>query len=231
MVSLIFAQRCSVAPTLTTHRLTTVQTSGALSRVLQRILQTTNRPALALQAWWTLLFAAYYYDNLPLFDITAPAAVARWEKTLVPVRWTGLATVAGLAAVHALVMVVVLCMFLQRARFSVVRDPWVAFLHASEGDIAEAIDGVVRPEEACALRSTDITVSTATGADMREMLKKQGQMGILVGISKIGQGGNANSVGVMRQRKTTSAASGDKNNRYLALKPSPWSSTTPVSPL
>ena len=208
--------------------------------LLQRILQTTNRPALAVQSFWTLLYSAYYYDNLALFDIAAPAAVARWEQTLVPTRWTGLLAVFGLAVGHAVLMLAVLYLFLRRTKFAVVRDPWAAFLHASHGDVAEVVAEATGRRTRGVGVGTGIARAATTGRDTKRMLKGEGRGEVLVGVARVeegqmGMGGDG--VGVMRQRTKTDqrfapgSYNGGGGEKYHALRPPHTPSTIPASPL
>jgi hypothetical protein len=190
--------------------------------ILQRILQQTNRPALAVQSWWTLLFAAYYYDNLATFDISAPAAVARWEPTLIPVRNAGFLAVLALAAAHLVLMAIVLWAFLARTRYAVVQDAWAAFLHASEGDVATAVVDAKGGRGGGRAR---------TGDEVKAMLKVDGRENLMIGASKLGRGSELDTVGVMRRRtmvrylNVTSADKGHGDGKY-----GPVPSTPSVSP-
>ncbi|KAI1207370.1 uncharacterized protein F4807DRAFT_186433 [Annulohypoxylon truncatum] len=87
-------------------------------RVFMDTLQYTNRPALAIQAAFTIMAMSMHYTNLPTLDIPANVSITQAVSVTVPVRWTGLAIVAGMACANVISIIVVTFVFILRTRFS-----------------------------------------------------------------------------------------------------------------
>ncbi|KAI0384253.1 hypothetical protein F5Y04DRAFT_293551 [Hypomontagnella monticulosa] len=134
--------------------------------VIQKILETTGRPALAAQAFITILYQSLYYDALPMFDISANAQITKWVLVSIPLRRVGFITVCALTAAHTLVVLGILIAFISSTKYSKLRDPWSIFAYASSGELAEMI------EEAKRLGATDHV----------KVVKEQGMENELVGL-------------------------------------------------
>ncbi|KAI0599995.1 hypothetical protein F4775DRAFT_85198 [Biscogniauxia sp. FL1348] len=115
------------------------------TKILRDVLASSpGGPALALQAFWTLVYQAYYYDNLPFFNIFSNSSSVLWEPVQVPTGWGGLAAVCGIMVAHLALFFAVLAVFLRRTRFSSVHDPWLAYTQAHTGELADALDEMHR---------------------------------------------------------------------------------------
>lgn len=86
--------------------------------VIQAILQRTGRPALVMEAFWTMHYQSYYYDNLNSFDVFANATLTTWLSVLMPVHWTGYTTICALVAAHHVLLGVVTWCFLTKTKYS-----------------------------------------------------------------------------------------------------------------
>ncbi|KAI1441688.1 hypothetical protein F5Y02DRAFT_421760 [Annulohypoxylon stygium] len=86
--------------------------------VFMDTLQYTNRPALALQAQFTIMAMQMHYANLYTLDMPANVSVTQAVSVTVPVRWTGLAIVAGIVCANTISIIAITFVFILRTRFS-----------------------------------------------------------------------------------------------------------------
>ncbi|UPK91269.1 hypothetical protein LCI18_002204 [Fusarium solani-melongenae] len=106
----------------------------AYSSVFQSIVQQTEDPAQAVQALMTRLYQMQYYDFLPDFDYKQTTKTIYSTERIIPSRWTGLAIVFCLVAVHLLLVSVTTVLFISRTRGSALGNIWQA---VSQMDSAE----------------------------------------------------------------------------------------------
>ncbi|KAI2462707.1 hypothetical protein F4781DRAFT_419186 [Annulohypoxylon bovei var. microspora] len=86
--------------------------------VFQDTLRYTNRPALAIQAMFAIMAMSMHYANLPTLDQPASVSITQAVSATVPVRWTGLAIVAGVVCANTISIIAITAVFLLRTRFS-----------------------------------------------------------------------------------------------------------------
>lgn len=81
-------------------------------------LNETNRPALAIQAMFTIMAMQMHYADLSYLDIPEEVSLTTAVSVQIPVRWTGLAIVMGIVCANMICIVVVTILFLLRTRYS-----------------------------------------------------------------------------------------------------------------
>ncbi|KAI0386795.1 hypothetical protein F5Y04DRAFT_71835 [Hypomontagnella monticulosa] len=84
----------------------------------QHALRDTNRPALALQTMLTIMAMSLHYGQLPMLDTPGDVSITEAVSVTIPVRWTGLAIVAGIVFANTISIVAITVLFLLRTRFS-----------------------------------------------------------------------------------------------------------------
>ncbi|KAI5860781.1 hypothetical protein GGS23DRAFT_209593 [Durotheca rogersii] len=108
--------------------------------VFEDVLVETNRPAVAIQSIMTMMAMSLHYANLALLDVAEEVSITTSAPINVPVRWTGLAVVAGVVTVDTLCVVAITTMFLLRTRYSKQGHFW----HAVSQLISERTIGVLQ---------------------------------------------------------------------------------------
>lgn len=106
--------------------------------IVQHILKDTRNPALAFQALCTILMEMAYYDYLPQFDASAPVTSSFKQVFRIPKRWTGLAVVLGLLALHFALVVIAIVLFVTKTEHSLLGDAWQAVMQVVPDDTAVA---------------------------------------------------------------------------------------------
>ncbi|KAI0842444.1 hypothetical protein F5Y06DRAFT_127712 [Hypoxylon sp. FL0890] len=86
--------------------------------VFQDTLNETNRPALAMQAMFTIMAMEMHYANLDLLDVPEDVSITMAVPVTVPVRWTGFAIVAGIVCANTISIIAITIVFLLRTRYS-----------------------------------------------------------------------------------------------------------------
>lgn len=86
--------------------------------VVQDVLNTTDRPALAIQGMLTIMAMSLHYAQIQLLDIEDDVSLTISVPVTIPVRWTGLAATAGIVGANLVCVVAVTVLFLLRTRFS-----------------------------------------------------------------------------------------------------------------
>ncbi|KAI0164531.1 hypothetical protein GGR52DRAFT_128532 [Hypoxylon sp. FL1284] len=81
-------------------------------------LDTTNRPALAIQAMFTIMAMSLHYGQVQLLDIEEAVSITTAVSVTIPVRWTGLAITAGIVGANLICILAITVLFLLRTRFS-----------------------------------------------------------------------------------------------------------------
>ncbi|KAI1414082.1 hypothetical protein F5Y13DRAFT_188606 [Hypoxylon sp. FL1857] len=108
---------------------------------IQTILRTTGSPALAAaQAFITMIYQSFYYDQFPTLDISADANVTSWIRVSVPVQWTGFIVVYVLTGAHTLLVLGILVAFTMSTKYIKLNDPWMIFAYTSSGELADIIE-------------------------------------------------------------------------------------------
>lgn len=115
--------------------------------IIQQSLQSTGRPVLALQAFWTLVYQSYYYDSLQFFDIMADAKCGTWATVSLPVKWTGFVVTACMLTLHLVLVFSVYFYFNKHTKFSKINDPWLTFTQALRGELIKLLDEMIQKGE------------------------------------------------------------------------------------
>lgn len=102
--------------------------------VIHDVLRTTDNPAYAIQALATQSYLMQYYDRAFAFDTAGPAAYARVESVLIPVRRAGLYGILAVVALHLAVVAAVVALFLARTRASLLGNYWQAVAQVVSSD-------------------------------------------------------------------------------------------------
>ena len=107
--------------------------------LFQDIIQTTNNPALAMQAMFTTIMQMAYYNSLPMFSHVGPASVATSETLSIPVHWTGFGIVMSLLVIHAILVITAVCLFLSKTDHSLLGNAWQAVAQVSSSDTMDTV--------------------------------------------------------------------------------------------
>ncbi|KAH9883824.1 hypothetical protein F4778DRAFT_801000 [Xylariomycetidae sp. FL2044] len=116
------------------------------SKILEDTLASTGQPAIALQAFWTLVYQSYYYDNLRFFNVFGNSTYEPWTAVVVPVSKRGFIAVCSMIAAHLVLMCAILYVFLRHTKFSKIHDPWLAYTQVHHGELDTALDELSAPE-------------------------------------------------------------------------------------
>ncbi|KAH6620131.1 hypothetical protein C7974DRAFT_226782 [Boeremia exigua] len=118
--------------------------------LFQDVMKTTRNPALAFQAFFTIVMQMTYYDLLPQFDIASNATYAKSERVEVPAQWIGFGVVMGLLVLHAVLICTAVALFLAKTDHSLLGNAWQAVAQVSSSDTLETMH--------CASNMTDLEV-------------------------------------------------------------------------
>ena len=94
--------------------------------VFQRILQDTQKPALALQAYITTMFQVGYYEDISEFGTVAPTVMEPFVSVLVPSGFVGLICVTAVLMLHLVLVSLAIALFQTRTRYSMLGNSWQA---------------------------------------------------------------------------------------------------------
>lgn len=98
-------------------------TDGILANLIHYTIEETNSPALALQAFKTVLKRMIYYDFISTFTSTSQDTVARFTTTPIPQSTVGYWVVVSTIVIHILLFSVINFLFL-RTKFSLPNNAW-----------------------------------------------------------------------------------------------------------
>lgn len=107
--------------------------------LFQDIIQRTGNPALAFQAFFTIIEQMTYYDLLPQFDIAGNASYSLSQRVEVPAQWVGFGVVMGLLLLHAVLLVTAVVLFLVNSEHSLLGNAWQAVAQVSSSDMLETV--------------------------------------------------------------------------------------------
>lgn len=138
---------------------------------VQEILQTGGSVAFALQSVLTLLASMAYYDNLGNFNKEAEVELTFFVLANVTLFFRGFLTVAAVIALHVVLMVVTIILFLTRTRLSQLGATWAALAQMLRGDAVHYLQG------RDAAKNSD--------GDILNAMKKNGDIATLVGIREV----------------------------------------------
>jgi hypothetical protein len=106
--------------------------SPALADMFNDIIVLSNRPALAIQALFTILAAMPLYDFLPSNDIKALANYTIFVEASVPTTWTGLTAVLVVIALHIVFVSMTILIFALEVKESLIGNAWAALAQVSQ---------------------------------------------------------------------------------------------------
>ncbi|KAF5243251.1 hypothetical protein FANTH_8260 [Fusarium anthophilum] len=86
----------------------------------------TEDPALALQAYFTTLCAICYYDRIIMFDRAGPSSQISLVQAIRPLGSTAAITVAIIAMLHILLVIVITMIFRRTGGFSRIGNAWTS---------------------------------------------------------------------------------------------------------
>ncbi|KAH7219881.1 hypothetical protein BKA60DRAFT_647256 [Fusarium oxysporum] len=118
--------------------------------LIQNILRATGDPALAIQALAFRFHSMIFYDSMADFDLQKPVTTINSAEMLLPVRWTGLDVVLGLALVHLLLLCSTMVLFQFKTRASSLGNAWQATAQVVSTETRAAV------EEASAVRDKEV---------------------------------------------------------------------------
>ncbi|KAE9377841.1 hypothetical protein N431DRAFT_365821 [Stipitochalara longipes BDJ] len=102
----------------------TTAIGNALSSVFQSSLKSSGSAAKAMQAMFTVLNMAQYYNRLQQFDLMAPSQTTLIISALQPTHHTGLATVTAFLVFHIALVLTITIIFLSRTSLSFIGEAW-----------------------------------------------------------------------------------------------------------
>lgn len=108
-------------------------------QLVQRIMQTTRNPALALQAIDTVILQMAYYDFMPEYDAVAPGTWDPWSTVNIPIRWRAFGAVMGLLCLHFALLTLALVLFFKKTQMSLLGNSWQAVSQVMSSDTAHAV--------------------------------------------------------------------------------------------
>lgn len=110
-----------------------VPVDSLLANLFTETLNKTDSPALALQAFNTVLARMIYYEQINnLSPADFPATVSRFELTQVPESVRGFVAVVVIIGCNVSLFVIVCIMFLRSTRFSLIGNAWHTVAQVSE---------------------------------------------------------------------------------------------------
>lgn len=94
-------------------------------QIFNDIVNTTNSPALAIQALTTLVWRMAYYDHITSYsEATQPARVTTFDVVQAPVRKWGFATLMAIIAGNAMIFLFMAFIFLSHTESSFLENAW-----------------------------------------------------------------------------------------------------------
>lgn len=142
--------------------------------IFTQTLKETGNPALALQALNTVLTQVTYYDSLPRFELSSPAQLRMVSKVSVPAKWTELIIVMVLLAMHSIMLIAAIVVFLLATEHTQLGNIWQTVAQISSrgtSDILNQVTGMSDKEVRNYLKSAgkaQLEVVLVTSADSRQ---------------------------------------------------------------
>ncbi|KAH7086461.1 hypothetical protein FB567DRAFT_593401 [Paraphoma chrysanthemicola] len=107
--------------------------------IFQDTLHETNNPALAMQAVTHLVMQTAYYDWFPNFDLKSNGTFTITEKRYIPQMYKHFSVVMGLLALHFVLVIVALVLFITKTEVSLLGNAWQAVAQVYSNDTAAAV--------------------------------------------------------------------------------------------
>ncbi|KAF3039117.1 hypothetical protein E8E11_006327 [Didymella keratinophila] len=109
------------------------------SAIFQDVIKITGNPALAFQAFFHIIMQMTYYDLQDQFDIANNASYSTSFRVEVPNQWIGFGVVMGLLAIHAMLIVTAVVLFLANTDHSFLGNAWQAVAQVSSNDTMDTM--------------------------------------------------------------------------------------------
>ncbi|KAN0090614.1 hypothetical protein V8E51_019193 [Hyaloscypha variabilis] len=119
--------------------------------IFQDILQQTSHPALALQAYGTLLYSTFYYINAVQYDLNATVSVTNFVLRIQPTAYRGFILYSIIIVVHLTLILFITGLFLSSRRQTMLSNSWQA--------VAQIVSTETGPILEFADRATDSEIS------------------------------------------------------------------------
>ncbi|KAF4979151.1 hypothetical protein FZEAL_4579 [Fusarium zealandicum] len=122
------------------------------SAIFQAILQTTDDPSQAVQALAFRFYQMIYYDWLPNFDPSESVKTVNAKDMLIPMKWTGLIVVMAIVALHLVLTISSMILFVKRTHSSFLGNAWQAVSQMVSPETGE----IIRIAGGEGVRDTDV---------------------------------------------------------------------------
>ncbi|KAF4995231.1 hypothetical protein FGRMN_5262 [Fusarium graminum] len=110
-------------------------TSDPLWNIFNDVLNSTDSPALAVQALSFMVIRMLYYDYFPLYtDAPEPASITTLEVARAPQQYWGLVAVIAIVIGNALIFLIVLFLFLRTTDSSFLDNAWHTIAQISQSE-------------------------------------------------------------------------------------------------
>jgi len=140
-----------------------------LATVFQSVIQETQRPALALQAYITTVFQVGYYEDISEFGTVAPTKMQSFLSVQVPTGFTGLIIVTTVLMVELVLVSIAITLFHTRTRYSMLGNSWQAAAQTYSPETAKIHE--------CA--------SVLSDTEVEKLLESEGMATTRVGLGKL----------------------------------------------
>lgn len=107
--------------------------------IIQDILKDTRNPALALQAFRTIVRQTQYYDRLSFFNTEAPAQWRSSEDVFIPIQWNGFIVIMALLGLHSILITVSIVLFWKWGNVSLLGNTWLTIAQAMRDETADVV--------------------------------------------------------------------------------------------
>jgi hypothetical protein len=132
---------------------------AAQTTIFQDILQQTSHPAIAFQAYGTLLFSMYYYIRAAEFDLQVPTSITNFVLRFQPTAHRGFIIYSVIIILHLAQIFLIAGVFLSSRRQTLLNNSW------------QAIAQIVSAETSPILEFAD----KATDSEVSDWIKKKGK--------------------------------------------------------
>ena len=152
--------------------------------LFQEIVQSGGSIAFALQSLITILSSMAYYDQLGTFNNRAPISQAQFVTANTPKRYSGFVAVATVLLVHLILLGIIITMFLNGTRYSLLGNAW------------QSVSQAVTSETEAYLAIASMKVDD----EVKSKMKDDGVQSLRIGIDQID---GSDRVGVVRYEDMT----------------------------
>ncbi|EMD95311.1 hypothetical protein COCHEDRAFT_1211264 [Bipolaris maydis C5] len=108
--------------------------------ILNHILQDTLRPALAIQAYSTIIWELAYYDKWVEFDVSSVSSASMFVQRLRPIASWGYYAVGAILAIHIVLTLLTTLGFLASAKHTLLGNAWSTVAQMRYEETGEILD-------------------------------------------------------------------------------------------